>query len=122
MTKGIFSGAHDGLKYGAYVFFFLCSLSCLAAFFIYLTIVRSHSLLEKCNTEETKHTFDESLEEQEALIVVHISADEQVTCCSTALLIKTPAILVSVTTIANVFVNPGIIVDAEVSSILNPLN
>eukprot|EP00210_Caulerpa_lentillifera_P003349 g3195.t1 len=115
LTKGIFSGAHDGLRFGAYVFFFLCSLFCLTALLVYIFIVKSHPIVEKCNREETKNTPSEASDDQEAasLLLVNQTDDENVSCGRILWLVKAPAVMLTITMISNVFVSPGIIVDAE---------
>jgi len=54
VTKGVFSGAQDGLRFGAYAFFFSCSFSCLVAILIYIFIVSPHNLVQHCNQDEEK--------------------------------------------------------------------
>eukprot|EP00210_Caulerpa_lentillifera_P007827 g7469.t1 len=111
LTKGIFSGMHDDdeLRFGTYTLFFLCSFFCLVALMVYTFIVKSHSLFEKCN-EELK---EESTDKDELILLIPSSESIDGSFRSTLNRVKTPAVLVSLSMMVNVFINPGIIVDTK---------
>eukprot|EP00210_Caulerpa_lentillifera_P007828 g7470.t1 len=111
LTKGVFSGTHDGLRFGAYALFFMCSVFCLLSLIVYIFIVKSHSLVEKYN-EESKEE-EEGTDKDELILLVPSSESIDGSFRSTLNRVKIPAVLVGLTLMVNVFINPGIIVDTE---------